>query len=550
MSAPYNGSDAYGHGAPTNAQDEQTAVLAQPIIKDVDRKFTWRKFGTIVACGAALFSDGYVNNSIGIVLAILKKESMYKSVMAANHRTETLTAVAYGGTILGMLSFGYISDVIGRKNGMIIATLIILVFTALMAGSYYKGDAAGMIDMLIAWRFMTGIGIGAEYPTGSVAAAEKSEEMPKRFQHGPFILVTNFAIDMGFVISAFVPLVLTWIFGEEHNRVIWRMTIGLGVVPCLVVLPFRLLMEQTKIFTKGAIRFNKIPYRLIIKRYWFRLVVISLVWFIYDFVSYPFGLYSSIITGHFMGDNASQVRNFGWSVVINCFYLPGSLAGALFVDTLGPKKTLAIGLGLQIIIGFIMSGLFAHFQNHIAVFCVIYGLFLTFGEFGPGDNLGLLASKSCATCAKGQFYGLAAAIGKCGALAGSYAIPALQAHFDTTDNRYYTAPFYLGSGLACVSLLLAVFLIKERPADCQAQEDEDFRLYLAQNGFDLRNMGTNEKVATEELGDKDSEFDEKYSSHPHADEYEASFSAQPQTFAAPHPHDTQGEHIVPTKATY
>lgn len=496
-------------------------VLDAPIIRDVDRKFSWKKFGTIVACGAALFSDGYVNSSVGMVNTILKK--LYKPVYKQNNFSELVSSIAFAGTVLGMLVFGYMSDVIGRKNGMIIATLIVLVFTALTAGSYYKGEAEGLIQMFIAWRFFTGVGIGAEYPTGSVAAAEKTEEMPKRFQHGPFVFVTNFAIDMGFVTSSFVAVVLTWICGEEHNRLIWRLLIGIGVVPCLIVLPFRLVMEQSKNFQKGAIKYNKIPYGLILKRYWFRLAAISIAWFIYDFISYPFGLYSSVITDSILGNSAPQWKSFGWATVIMCFYLPGSFFGACIVDFIGPKKTYMIGLTLQIVVGFIMSGLFWRLHDHIAAFCVVYGLFLTFGEMGPGDNLGLLASKSCATCVKGQFYGIAAAIGKLGAFAGTYAFPILQGHYAEPpgdgfipDSRYFTVPFYLGSALGCVALAIIAFCISEREANCQAKEDEDFREYLAQNGFDLSLMGTDDVLATDELANE-YHYDEKLPKEDSAD---------------------------------
>lgn len=83
-------------------------------------------------------------------------------------------------------------------------------------------------------------------------------------------------------------------------------------------------------------------------------------------------------------------------------------------DYFGPKWTLVIGLVLQAILGYIMAGCYASLATpqYVAAFTVVYGLFLTFGEMGPGDNIGLVASKTCATAVRGQYYGIAAAIGK------------------------------------------------------------------------------------------------------------------------------------------
>jgi hypothetical protein len=57
-------------------------------------------------------------------------------------------------------------------------------------------------------------------------------------------------------------------------------------------------------------------------------------------------------------------------------------------------------------------------------------MFLTFGEFGPGNNIGLMSAKLSATCIRGQFYGIAAAIGKIGAFTGAYA-------FEDVHSPYY-----------------------------------------------------------------------------------------------------------------
>lgn len=51
---------------------------------------------------------------------------------------------------------------------------------------------------------------------------------------------------------------------------------------------------------------------------------------------------------------------------------------------------------------FFMSGFYTQLTEHVAAFAVIYGVFLSFGEAGPGDCLGLLASKTWPTAARGQ----------------------------------------------------------------------------------------------------------------------------------------------------
>lgn len=57
-----------------------------------------------------------------------------------------------------------------------------------------------LINCLIAFRFLVGIGIGGEYPCGSTAAAESTENpgVKKSHQQRYFVWATHFIIDMGF----------------------------------------------------------------------------------------------------------------------------------------------------------------------------------------------------------------------------------------------------------------------------------------------------------------------------------------------------------------
>ena len=147
-----------------------------------------------------------------------------------------------------------------------------------------------------------------------------------------------------------------------------------------------------------------------------------------------------------------------------------------------------IMLLLQAVFGFFMSGFYGPLQKHIAGFTIMYGIFLAFGEAGPGNCLGLLASKSWPTAFRGQAYGLAAAIGKIGAFVGTWAFPAIIDDFPAGDKQS-SGPFWIGSGLAIFSALCVFFLLKEVEPDHMVNEDIAFKEYLEANGWDTSTMG-------------------------------------------------------------
>ena len=83
---------------------------------------------------------------------------------------------------------------------------------------------------------------------------------------------------------------------------------------------------------------------------------IQIIWFIYDFSSYSFGIYSSSITSNLLGSDTALWKSFGWNTLINFFYMPGSISGAFVSDWIGPKKTLIYGVTAQAVVGFILAG--------------------------------------------------------------------------------------------------------------------------------------------------------------------------------------------------
>ena len=230
--------------------------------------------------------------------------------------------------------------------------------------------------------------------------------------------------------------------------------------------------------------------------YWFRLIIVSTIWFIYDFSAYSFGIYGSAWLAIILGDTAPLWKSFGWYTVVNLFYLPGAIGGAFLSDIMGPRLALGVFVFAQGVVGFIMAGVYAQLDTaaHVAGFVVVYGIFLSLGEAGPGDNIGLVASKTSATAIRGQYYAIAAAFGKIGAFVGTYLFPIIQANAPggATSVRGGQDPFFVSSALCIFSAFLTLFFLPNITQDTITEEDIKFRAYLEANGWDTRQMGSKE----------------------------------------------------------
>ncbi|KAF5359638.1 hypothetical protein D9756_003128 [Leucocoprinus leucothites] len=505
-----------------------------------------RGVSLIFACGTALFSDGntmvcssskgYANGVISSVNTLLTR--IYGDRLEDHNYGTIIRSVTFAGTVVGMVIFGWLSDKVGRKFGMMSAAGIVLLFSGLSAASKgANGSLGGMLSMLSAMRFLLGIGIGAEYPCGSVSASEQSEgpQISKFAQHRWLALATNCMIDLGFVIAAFVPLVLFWMFVHpiylERREQTFALQIrrqppsrsvasifGIRRRSCIAGLPLATehgrtgtLQERLDETCQDSVSSgveallgsacDHLADLLTLTPRWLGSSMISLsIRFVVQLAStiiplidellVQFSIYSSTILDRVTGGNESLTVIFGWNVVINLFYMPGTFGGAFILDYLGPKYTLVVSLLLQAVIGFIMSGLYERLTSHIAAFAVVYGIFLSLGELGPGNCTMILASKTSPTAVRGQFYGVAAAIGKVGAFVGTWAFPPMiDAFGGPKSTKGNTGPFWVGSGLAILSALIALLLLRPMTHDGMIAEDIAFRQYLEENGYDTSSMG-------------------------------------------------------------
>jgi len=74
------------------------------------------------------------------------------------------------------------------------ASGIIIIISSLLTAIPFPGPTPRIIDLLAACRFFTGVGIGGEYPSGSVACAEAAALRPEGTRNRWFIFCTNLMI--------------------------------------------------------------------------------------------------------------------------------------------------------------------------------------------------------------------------------------------------------------------------------------------------------------------------------------------------------------------
>ena len=220
--------------------------------------------------------------NLNLLLIVLYPETLTKEI-----RTR-LSNAFYVGMIVGMLGFGVISDQLGRKTGAVATTLLLVLGIVLSAGASGTSET-GMFWMLIVARGVAGVGAGGEYPVSGAGAVEATDESAgMRKNRGFFFaMVADLSASLGYVFGGVVPLLLLLCVHMDESKydIVWRTTFALGLIPPLSIFWFRYRMAVSTAYRKAAMKKQKTPYWLAIKRYWRPLLGAASTWFLYNWIS-------------------------------------------------------------------------------------------------------------------------------------------------------------------------------------------------------------------------------------------------------------------------
>lgn len=206
-------------------------MAAETISTDITRRLDrlrWSRFHTLIVAvlGVGWLLDAFEVNIVGSVLGVI--QSVF-------HLTDTEAAWVVSiwllGIMVGAFSFGYLTDRFGRKRLFIATLLLYSAFTILTAFSpnYF---------FLMLFRFLTAIGVGAEY---SAINSAISELVPARGRGRINALVMNFW-PVGAMLAALVNLFFINLFPASVG---WRIGFAVGAVTALFVVWMRRSLPES-----------------------------------------------------------------------------------------------------------------------------------------------------------------------------------------------------------------------------------------------------------------------------------------------------------------
>ncbi|MHB1811305.1 MAG: MFS transporter [Thermoplasmataceae archaeon] len=432
-------------------------------------------YKTWIISGLGFFTDAYDLFIIGVVTSLLVL-SGWNSL--SNLQTSLLDSTALLSAVIGALLFGRLLDKLGRK-AIYGLELVLLVAGAL--GSAFLTPVNG-VYVLIAWRFLLGIGIGGDYATSSTIMAEYSNTKNRGKLIGMVFSMQSLGLLAGPLIS------LGLIYSGISLGIIWKLLLAFGAIPAMLVIYSRRKMPETPRYSlnvKGDAataqknwknytginadasadsRVVKEPWTRIITQKKFLLTLIGTAgsWFLMDWALYGNSIMSSqmlsvLVPSSVVGIH-HLIRTTIYSAMVFGFAaLPGYWIATFTIDRIGRKTIQIIGF-MAMAISFGVLGIFHQLlsSGYVVQFLVIYGLSYFFIEFGPNVTTFIYPPEVFPTKIRGLGSGASAAGGKTGAFIGTFLNVIILG-----SSIGESGLFLILAGLSALGLVLTVLLLPE-----------------------------------------------------------------------------------------
>lgn len=342
-----------------------------------------------------------------------------------------VASVGFIGMAVGASLGGLLADRVGRRQVFALTLLVYGLATGAAALSWSVGA-------LLVFRFLIGLGLGAELP---VASTLVSEFAPARIRGRVVVALESFWA-VGWLLAAVIGYLVVPVSDDG-----WRWAFALGAVPALYSAVVRFGLPESVRFLEQRGRLEEAertvrafeeaagvappsgavppaaasseppgPGALWGRGLRGRTASLWLVWFGVNFGYYGAFIWIPTIL---VASGMDLVRSFGFTLVITLAQLPGYAAAAVLVERWGRRPTLSTFL-----VGSAAAAvLFGNAATEAAI--LGWGMALSFFNLGAWGALYALTPETYPTELRGTGVGWAAGFGRIASVLAPLSVPGL-----------------------------------------------------------------------------------------------------------------------------
>ena len=350
-------------------------------------------------------------------------------------QTSWIATAGFVGMALGASLGGLLADKFGRRH---VFALTLLVY-GLATGA--SALATGLA-VLIALRFIVGLGLGAELP---VASTLISEFAPRRIRGRMVVLLEAFWA-AGWIAAAIIG---TFVVGASDSG--WRWALAIGMVPAAYALYVRLALPESVRYLEAKNRHQEAEEivtsfenaalaegknldsdlapevaldetfegsSIWSSRLRARTAALWIIWFCINLSYYGAFIW---IPSLLVADGFTLVRSFSFTLIITLAQLPGYAAAAWLIEVWGRRVTLAVFL----VGSAVSAGAFGLADSEVSI--IIAGCFLSFFNLGAWGALYAIGPELYPTHIRGRGTGAAAGFGRIASIISPLIVPPILA---------------------------------------------------------------------------------------------------------------------------
>ena len=415
--------------------------MTQPLTRTerLDRLPYGRKHNKLLfGSGVGWALDAMDVGLISFIMAALVQEWDLNSFQQS-----ALASVGFIGMAIGASVAGLLADRIGRRQVFALTLLVYGVATGLSAFSTGLG-------MLIALRFIVGLGLGGELP---VASTLVSEFAPRKIRGRVVVALESFWA-VGWLMAAVVGYFLVPI---ENG---WRWALALGAIPAVWSMVIRMHLPESVRFLEAKGRHEEAEAvvsdwersagieppvdpvdtehsktekttlaELFSARFRTRTIGLWLTWFGVNFSYYGAFIWIPTLLTQ---TGLTLVKSFEFTLLMTLAQLPGYLVAAILIEIWGRRGTLVAFLGGSAVsaVGFGMAPQIAEAiqpgsEAWAYGMAMLFGCLLSFFNLGAWGALYAITPEVYPTTGRASGAGAATAFGRVAAMLAPILVPIL-----------------------------------------------------------------------------------------------------------------------------